>query len=124
MLYALLKKQDFNKLQLFNYISRHEQVEINYLADTFKLSKTTIRRHIADLNSLLKENGKTSYFQINQTDSSHYYLTPLTQEKFAHLSFKLQSHYLNISPQFQLLVLFFSSHSLTIYQICEALIIS
>ena len=124
MLYALLKKQDFNKLQLFNYISRHEQVEINYLAEIFKLSKTTIRRHIADLNSLLKGNGKTSYFQINQTDSSHYYLTPLTQEKFAHLSFKLQSHYLNISPQFQLLALFFSSHSLTIYQICEALIIS
>lgn len=124
MLHTLLKKQDFTKLQLFNYISMHGQVEINQLADTFHLSKTTVRRYIADLNSLLQEDPRTQQSKIHQIDSSNYYLTPLTQENLAYFTFKLQSYFLDFSSKFQLLALFFSSHSLTIHQICDALIIS
>lgn len=126
MIENFLKKQEITKLMLFKYVSSNSFVDILHLSDTFHLSKSSIKRYLSDLNSLLASDSDTRNFQIKQNESFSYYLAGSNDEdiNINYLYFKIQLIFFNNSAIFQLFTILFNSEPITLIEVCKEISIS
>lgn len=123
MIQHLLKKSDYIELEIFQTISRNStNIDISTLMTEFSLSRSSVKRHVEQLNSILiKLNLEAKIVQ----DEKYYYCISnksLIEEK--NLFHHVQLFLLENSPTFNLLQLLFNSPSMPKYDYFEKLNIS
>lgn len=122
-----IKNNDMKKVEMFYYLSLREEVSIQELISQFNISRSSIKRYIADLNiclSHISSTNPTGLIAIKQTSSFDYFLTVNNHEELLSLYPKIQLYFLQISPTFQLFDLLFINNALTVYEISETLLFS
>lgn len=122
-----IKKHDMKKVELFYYLSLREEVSMQELVSHFNISRSSVKRYIADLNICLihiNSMNLNELIAIEQTSSFEYFLTINNSEELLSLYPKIQLYFLQISPTFQLFDLLFIHNVLTVYEISEILLFS
>ncbi|MBP2097241.1 helix-turn-helix domain-containing protein [Enterococcus rivorum] len=124
MIEIFLKKQEFSKLEIFKYITFENAITTQDLMTEFNLPRSTTKRYIADINSLLSQHKNTESYQVLQNEEHKYYVTNIDKADKIYFFHKFQELFLQESLTFRVFSTVFIADNINFFDLATELNIS
>lgn len=124
MIAYFLKKQDYTKLKILQYIGSKKKTNIQELMETFNISRASIKRCIIDINTFLDSSSDLNLCNIIQDKLFNFTLETPKNQHLLTIYHSYRHYLLSSSLSFQLVIVLLTNTSISMSNLSSLLFMS
>ncbi|MFS7401471.1 helix-turn-helix domain-containing protein [Carnobacterium maltaromaticum] len=124
MLNNFLKKQEYTKLKLLQYVGNKQKTNIQELMITFNLSRASIKRSIIEINIFLDSSPDLSLCNIIQDQLFNFSLETSSEQNLTTIYHRYLDYLLCSSLSFQIMIIILNNTSISVNKLSSLLYVS